>query len=91
MTNCDIHRAVHCNIISVVKPTRCTTVIKFILFWNDTLHLISTPTNVHIYIFFFTKTFKIAPTCFDAKIIFRELHYSLVKSNVTLVMNSVAS
>ena len=26
------------------------------------------------------KTFKIAPTCFDSKIIFRELHCSLLKS-----------
>ena len=42
-------------------------------------HLISTPTNAHTYFFFYIKTFKIAPTCFDPKIIFRELHCSLLK------------
>jgi len=31
--------------------------------------------------FFYIKTFKIAPTCFDPKIIFRELHCSLLKSH----------
>jgi len=30
--------------------------------------------------FFHIKTFKITPTCFDPKIIFRELHFSLLKS-----------
>ena len=35
-------------------------------------HLIST------HKFFYIKTFKIAPTFFDPKIIFRELHYSLL-------------
>ena len=25
--------------ISAVNPTRCTSVSKFILFWNDTLHV----------------------------------------------------
>jgi len=29
--------------------------------------------------FFYIKTFKIAPTCFDPKIIFRELHCSIAK------------
>jgi len=29
---------------------------------------------MHIYKFFYIKTFKIAPTCFDPQIIFRELH-----------------
>jgi hypothetical protein len=32
----------------------------------------STPTNAHNTEFFYVKTFKIAPTCFDPKIIFRE-------------------
>ena len=32
------------------------------------------------YIKFHIKTLKIAPTCFDHKIIFRELHCSLLKS-----------
>ena len=35
----DVHRSVHRNNISTVKPTRCTKCIKFILFWNDTLHV----------------------------------------------------
>jgi len=35
---------------------------------------------MHIHKIFYIKTFKIAPTCFDPKIIFRELHYSLLKS-----------
>ena len=30
-------------------------------------------------IFFYIKIFRIAPTCFDPKIIFRELHCSLLK------------
>ena len=42
------------------------------------IHIISTLTNVHIQNFYI-KTFKIAPTCFDPKIIFRELHCSLLK------------
>ena len=37
-------------------------------------------TNAHTYNFYI-KTFKIAPTCFDPKIIFRELHCSLLKSH----------
>jgi len=41
-------------------------------------HWISTPTNAHTYNFY-NKTIKIAPTCFDPKIIFRELHCSLLK------------
>jgi len=36
---------------------------------------------MHIYKIFYIETFKIAPTCFDPKIIFRELHYSLLKSH----------
>ena len=36
---------------------------------------------MHIYNFFYIKTFKIAPTRFDPKIIFRELHCSLLKSH----------
>ena len=35
---------------------------------------------MYTYNFFYNKTFKIAPTCFDPKIIFRELKYSLQKS-----------
>jgi len=40
---------------------------------SDAKSLISTPTNAHTQNFYI-KTFKIAPTCFDPKIIFRELH-----------------
>jgi len=36
---------------------------------------------MHIYNVFYIKTFKIAPTCFDPKIIFRELRCSLLKSH----------
>jgi len=36
---------------------------------------------MHIYKIFYIKTFKIVPTCFDPKIIFRELHCSLLKSD----------
>jgi len=43
-------------------------------------HLINTPTNAHTYNFYI-KTFKISPTCFDPKIIFRELRCSLLKSH----------
>ena len=28
----DVHRAVHCNIISIVKPTRCTSVSNLFYF-----------------------------------------------------------
>ena len=46
-------------------------------------HLISTPTDelMHIHNISYVKTFKIAPTCFDPKIIFRELHCFLLKSH----------
>jgi len=37
---------------------------------------------MQIYNFFYIKTFKIAPTCFDPKIIFRELYCSLLKSHL---------
>ena len=47
---------------------------------NKNCHLISTPTNAHTYIFYI-KTFKIATTCFDPKIIIRQPHYSLLKSH----------
>ena len=43
-------------------------------------YLISRPTNAHIYNFYI-KTFKIAPTYSDPKIIFRELRCSLLKSH----------
>jgi len=47
---------------------------------------------MHIRKMFNIKTLKIAPTCFDPKIIFKELHCSLLKylKNVTLARNSVA-
>ena len=35
----DIHRAVHRNIISIVKPTRCTNVSNLPYFSIDNLHL----------------------------------------------------
>jgi len=35
----DVHRAVHRNIISIVKPTRCTNVSNLFYFGNDTLHV----------------------------------------------------
>jgi len=48
------HKSVHCTAViitnflftSIVKPTRCTSVIKFILFWNDTLN-VSDGLSVH--------------------------------------------
>jgi len=36
---------------------------------------------MHIYKIVYIKTFEIAPTCFDSKIIFRELHCSSLKSH----------
>jgi len=36
---------------------------------------------MHIHKIVYIKTFKIAPTCFDLKIIFRELHCSSLKSH----------
>jgi len=36
---------------------------------------------MHIHKIVYIKTFKIAPTCFDPKIIFRELHCSSQKSH----------
>jgi len=36
---------------------------------------------MHVHKIFHIKTFKIAPTYFDHKIIFRELHCSLPKSH----------
>jgi len=35
----DVHRAVHRNIISIVKPTRCTNVSNLLIFWNGTVHV----------------------------------------------------
>jgi len=55
--------------------------------WSLSLHrafcriIQSAHQPMHIRKIFFIKTFKIAPTCFDPKIIFRELHCSLVKSH----------
>ena len=42
----DIHRAVHRNIISIVRSTRCTKVSNTFYFGNDTLH-ISDGLSVH--------------------------------------------
>ena len=42
----DVHRAVHRNIISIVKPIRCTSVSTLFYFWNDTLH-VSDGLSVH--------------------------------------------
>ena len=42
----DFHRAVHRNIISIVKPTRCTNVSNLFYFWNDALH-VSDGLSVH--------------------------------------------
>ena len=36
---------------------------------------------MHIHKIVYIKTLKIAPTCFDPKIIFREQHCSLLKSH----------
>ena len=41
-----IRRAVHSNIISIVKPIRCTNVSNLFYFWNDTLH-VSEVLSVH--------------------------------------------
>ena len=56
---------------------------------NKFIHSISAPPNAHIYKCFHIKTLKIAPTCFDPKIIFRELCCSLLKSRVTLARNKI--
>jgi len=44
----DIHRAVHCNIISIVKPTRCTNVSN-LFYFGMTLYVFRTvfPSIVH--------------------------------------------
>jgi len=42
----DFHRALHRNIISIVKTNKMHPSIKFILFWNDTLH-VSDGLSVH--------------------------------------------
>jgi len=42
----EVHRAVHRNIISIVKPTRCTNVSNLFHFWNDTSH-VSDGVSVH--------------------------------------------
>ena len=39
---------------------------------------------MHMHNFFYIKTFKIAPICFDPKTIFREPHCSLLKSRFYL-------
>jgi hypothetical protein len=44
-TTFDVHRAVHRNVISIVKPTRCTNISN--LFWNDTLHVSDGPSDHH--------------------------------------------
>ena len=54
--------------------------LNLILFINSYL-LFNHHTNKCTYIKFHFKTLKIAPTCFDRKIIFRELHCSLLKSH----------
>ena len=56
---------------------------------------------MHVHKMFYIKTFKIAPTYFVRKVIFRELHCSLLKThlkktlsdffkNVALARNGVA-
>ena len=42
----DVHRAVHRNIISVAKPTRCTNVSNLFYFGNDAVH-VSDGLSVH--------------------------------------------
>jgi len=42
----DLNRAVHSNIISIVKPTRCISVSNLFYFGNDTLH-VSDGLSVH--------------------------------------------
>jgi len=42
----DVHRAVHSNIISTVKPTICTSVSNLCYLGNDTLH-VSDGLSVH--------------------------------------------
>jgi len=44
--NQEIHCSSTSNTFSIVKPTRRTNVLKFILFWNDTLH-VSGSLSVH--------------------------------------------
>jgi len=39
------------------------------------------PNQLSLWVFFYIKTFKIASTCFDPKIIFREINCSLLKSH----------
>ena len=41
-----VHRAVHRNIISTVKSTRCTNITNLFYFWNGTLH-VSDGLSVH--------------------------------------------
>jgi len=64
----------------VVCVTFCVTYL-----YRCTVHFVESlnqHTNQCTYItFFYIKTFKIAPTCFDPKLIFRELHCSLLKSH----------
>ena len=40
------HKMLHCNLICIVKPTRCTNVLNLFYFWNDTLH-VSDGLSVH--------------------------------------------
>jgi len=42
----DVHRAVHRNIISIVKPTRCTNVSNLVYF-GMTLYMFSDGLSVH--------------------------------------------
>ena len=60
-----------------ILPHKCQAIEELIAV---TQLLINTPANAHtqnIYI----ETIKIAPTCFDTKVIFRELHCSFPKSH----------
>jgi len=53
--NFDVHVTVHCDKFRIIKPTRCTNFSNFILFWNETLHVLES-SSVHHQEFFTVHT-----------------------------------
>jgi len=59
------------------------------------IHLISTPTNAHIYKFY-TKTFKTGPTCFDPILYYIILYYIIlyyicVQNSINTILSNLTT
>ena len=86
MTSCYLQGSSVCSdfgldVSLIIKGTTCKTLKMCISNMIKTfLTYYNYHTNKCTYIKFHIKTLKIAPTCFDPKVILRELRCSLLKS-----------